>query len=137
VNPAEPRLLCLPPPPLFSHQHASGLLPQVAEALQQLPGAAFDDPGVSSSAQAFAHATLSKAAQQHVPGLAPRPVAAPDGAIGNCMAGTVNATVGVHHDARDEQPACIAFVRSGGSPGRRGGAGQRLGCEAGGEPGRG
>ena len=93
----------------------------MARALQQLPGAAFDDPTVSSSSQAFANATLGQAVQQHLPGLASKPLAAPEGAIGNCVAVTVNATVAGHCDGNDEQPAAILFVRSGGCAAAGGG----------------
>jgi hypothetical protein len=102
----------------------------VAEALQRLPGAAFDDPTVSSTAQAFANATLGQAVQQHLPGLASKPLAAPEGAIGNCVAVTINATVAAHCDAHDEQPAAIVFVRSGGC-GPAGGRRACLRCAAG------
>jgi hypothetical protein len=86
----------------------------VAAALTSLPGPAFDDPTVNNSTQAFAHALLGTAARQHVPGLLPTCGAAPPGVQGNCVAVTVNATVGVHSDCHDVATACILFARSGG-----------------------
>ncbi len=96
-----------------SHQHTGRLPPKVAAALSGLPGPAFDDPTVNNSAQAFADALLGEAARRHVPGLLPTCAAAPPGVPGNCVAVTVNATVGVHSDIHDMATACILFARSG------------------------